>query len=95
MRTALCSGCLLEETVDLSWRALWIDSDGDLVIAAPVKGGDLDFERPNTVFVCGQLCALRLTERYLHSGSFEQAHADALQLANAAREANDLFTELT
>lgn len=93
--TAFCSGCAGLQPFDAQWRAVWIDSDGDLVMTSPEKGGDLDFERPNTVFVCGQMCALKITERYLHSGSFEQAHATELQLAESACQPNDLFTELT
>ena len=72
--TAYCSACMRYEPVDTHWVALWIDSDGDLRVTAPEKGCDLDYERPDTVFACGQGSALALTERYLHHGSFTHAH---------------------
>jgi hypothetical protein len=83
-RTAYCSGCMQEELVDKSWLALWIDSDGDLRITQLEKGADLDFERPDTVFACGQGSALVLTERYLHHRSFLHAHDDAVEMAALA-----------
>jgi hypothetical protein len=83
------------EPVDKSWRALWIDADGDLRISSPEKGCDLDFERPGTVFACGEGSALALTERYLHSTSFLLAHALEVSSAEAARTPNDPFTDLT
>jgi hypothetical protein len=92
---AFCSGCICEQLVDAHWRALWIDGDGDLRITAPEKGCDLDFERPNTVFACGQGSALRLTERYLHAASFTLAHQTEVGIADLARLPNDLFLDLT
>ena len=73
-RTAFCSGCLRTQPVDAHWLALWIDGDGDLRVTAPGRGCDLDYERPGTVFACGQGSALVLTERYLHTRSFRLAH---------------------
>lgn len=91
MRTAWCSACMRFETVDANWRALWIDSDGDLRVGQPERGCDLDFERPNTIFACGEGTALVLTERYLHTRNFDAE----LALAEAAHLPNDLYTELT
>jgi hypothetical protein len=85
MKTAFCSACLRNEPVDKNWRALWIDSDGDLRITAPERGCDLDYERPHTVFACGEGSALALTERYLHSRNFRLAHEAEVELAEAAR----------
>jgi hypothetical protein len=95
MATAFCSGCLRIEPIDKNWRALWIDSDGDLCISSPEHGCDLDFERPRTVFACGQGSALTLTERYLHHTSFQLAHDAEIETADAARMPNDLYTSLT
>lgn len=95
MKTAFCSGCMRDQPVDANWVALWIDGDGDLRITAPEKGCDIDYERPDTVFACGQGSALVLTERYLHSRSFRLAHDAEVELADAARLPNQLFTELT
>ena len=67
---AYCSGCMRMQLVDAHWLALWIDSDGDLRISEPERGCDIDYERPDTVFACGQGSALALTERYLHHGRF-------------------------
>ncbi len=58
------------QPVSRHWRALWIDGDGDLICTLPERGCDLEYERPGTVFACGQGAALALTERYLHSHSF-------------------------
>jgi len=95
MTTAFCSGCRELQTVDPNWRALWIDSDGDLHITALEHAGCLDFERPGTVFACGEGSALRLTERYLHSCNFVSAHDAEISHADAARQPNDLYAELT
>ena len=70
MRTAYCSACQREELVDKHWLAFYIDSDGDYVATQPEHGCDIDYERPNTVFACGQTTALVLFERYLHTRSF-------------------------
>lgn len=96
MRTAFCSGCMRMEPVDANWVALWIDSDGDLLMTSPERGGSLDFERPGTVFACGQGSALVLTERYLHRANFQVAHTAEVEIAEAAYAPNtDTFTELT
>ncbi len=95
MRSAYCSGCMANQPVDENWRALWIDSDGDLRITALERSGDIDFERPGTVFACGQGSALALTERYLHSRSFTLAHDTEIAIAEAARVPGSLFDELT
>lgn len=70
---AFCSGCMCVQRVDANWRALWIDSDGDLIATRPEFECNLDFERPRTAFACGQGAALRIVERYLHAGTFELA----------------------
>ncbi|QHN04397.1 hypothetical protein FTO74_14270 [Granulicella sp. WH15] len=70
---AYCSGCMATQPIDANWRALWIDSDGDLLMSRPERDGDIDFERPGTVFACGQGAALCIVERYLHSGTFDHA----------------------
>jgi hypothetical protein len=88
MPTAFCSGCLRTQPVDRNWRALWIDGDGDLHITAPEHACDLDFERPNTVFACGEGSALALVERYLHSRSFQLAHYAEMELVSAAQLPN-------
>jgi len=95
MNTAYCSACAEFQPVDGNWRALWIDSDGDLRISALGRAENRQYDRERVVLVCGQGTALVLTERYLHSGSFEQAHAAELSLAQAAREPNNLYPELT
>ena len=91
MKTTFCSGCLREQPFDSQWRALWIDSEGRLVISQQER----DFERPEAVFACGEGSALALTERYLHSRSFTMAHASEIAIANAAQLPNDLFQDLT
>jgi len=72
--TAWCSACMRYERVDRHWLALYIDSDGRLITAQPERGCDIDYERPDTVFACGQGSALVLFERYLHTRSFALAH---------------------
>jgi hypothetical protein len=88
-----------EEPVDARWVALWIDSDGRLTMSQPEHGCDLDYERPDTVFACGQGSALVLTERYLHSKSFRLAHDQEVELAQLARIPNvpalDSFDQTT
>jgi hypothetical protein len=74
---AYCHGCGCVQAVDANWRALWIRSDGDLITTWPEHACDIDFERPGTAFACGQGAALRIVERYLHSGSFAPAAAPA------------------
>jgi len=64
-----------DELVDKHWLALYIDADGRLVCAPPERGCDIDYERPDTVFACGQGSALVLFERYLHTRSFTVAQA--------------------
>jgi hypothetical protein len=76
-----------EEPVDERWRALWIDSDGDLRLTKLERAGDMDFERPDTVFACGQGSALVLVERYLHHASFFHDSARAIKLGIMARTA--------
>ena len=71
---AFCAACFRVEAVTDKWRALHIDSDGDLLMTRPAAGGVLDYERPATVFACGEGTALALVERYLHSGTFDIAH---------------------
>ena len=73
-RTAFCSACMRFEMVDHHWLALYIDGDGRLICAEPERGCDIDYERPGTVFACGQGSALVLFERYLHARSFRIAH---------------------
>lgn len=80
---AYCSGCMRVEPVDAHWRALWIDSDGDLRVSALEHSG-VYFERSGTVFACGQGSALKLIERYLHSASFLLAHEAEVELAELA-----------
>ena len=80
VKQAYCSACMRTQAVDVHWVALWIDSDGDLRITRPEKGCELDYERPDTVFACGQGSALALTERYLHWGDFRLAHDAHLAL---------------
>ncbi len=58
MPKAFCSSCLCDRVIDHKWRAIWIDTDGDLVVSVPSKECDIDFERPGTVFACGEGCAL-------------------------------------
>ena len=94
-KTAFCSGCMRVEAVDAHWLALWIDSEGRMTMSLPERGCDIDYERPDTVFACGQGSALALTERYLHSASFRLAHDMEVELAELARLPNDLFPEFT
>jgi hypothetical protein len=70
-----CSACMRMQPLDENWRALHIDSDGDLVLTRPEKDGEHFYERPNTVFACGEGSALVLVERYLHTRGFDLAHA--------------------
>ena len=72
MARAFCSGCMSWQTVDSAWRALWIVGDGDLLVTHPEHSCDLDFERPDTVFACGQGSAMVLVERYLQTGCFDR-----------------------
>ncbi len=89
MRTyAFCSACMRDQVVDASWRALWIDSEGRLLISPPERGCDIDYERPNTVFACGQGSALALTERYLHRAGFDLAHPPQSQPGYTGSELN-------
>ena len=85
---AFCSGCVAIEPVDANWRALWIDPDGGLKITDPERGCDLDYERPNTVFACGQGSALALTERYLQSAGFSLAKPPQSQPGYTGEELN-------
>ena len=73
--TRYCSACFRDQPFDARWFALHIDSDGDLILTRPVMEGAIEYERPNTVFACGQGTALVLVERYLHCGSFELAQS--------------------
>lgn len=82
MRTAYCSACQREELVDKHWLAFYIDSDGDFVSTQPERGCDIDYERPNTVFACGQHTALVLFERWLHTRSFTAEHTTNLNRTN-------------
>jgi hypothetical protein len=75
MRKAWCSGCLTEQLVDHKWRAIWIDTDGDLIVSVPSKECNVDFERPGTVFACGEGCSLVITERYLSFNSLDVPQA--------------------
>jgi hypothetical protein len=91
--TAFCSAHLRDELVDRHWRALWIDSDGCLRTTRPELDCNLDFERPETVFACGQEAALILTERYLHSGRFDAAPEAHLTMPGSA--GTDNYADLT
>lgn len=66
-----CSVCDRTHEVDHLWRALHIDADGDLLLTRPERNGATEYERPGTVFACGEGAALQLVERYLQSGGFE------------------------
>ncbi len=83
---AFCAGCQTDRTIDRHWRALWVDSDGDFIDSMPERDCDLSYERPGTVLVCGQTCALRLYERYLDTGHV----VNALQYQPNAQ---DIFTD--
>ena len=86
MKTAYCSACMRDEPVDKHWLAFYIDANGRLVCAEPERGCDIDYERPDTVFACGQGSALVLFERYLHTRSFTLAHD--IHLNHAALQEN-------
>lgn len=66
-----CSACFQRHEVDARWRALHVDADGDLLLTWPELNGASEYERPGTVFACGEGAALQLVERYLQSGGFE------------------------
>lgn len=88
-----CSACMRMQPLDGKWRALHIDSDGDLVLTTPEKDGDNFYERPNTVFGCGDGAVLVLVERYLHTRGFDVAHA--LNLSTSGHTGEDLTSYLT
>ena len=70
-RVAWCGGCGALQQVDQHWLAFFVDSDGRLIQSVPEKGCDLDYERPGTVFACGQGSALIIFERFLHNHTLE------------------------
>jgi hypothetical protein len=88
--TAFCGGCLCEQPVDRRWRAFWVDSDGDLCSSRLEKDGDMNYERPGTVLVCGDGSALSVVERYLRDRSLDST----LNLI-PAHFSQESFAELT
>lgn len=62
----LCAACGKDEKVDENWVGLRISAIGELIIEHfPCNSGYEDV----CIFACGQLTALVLIERWLHTGS--------------------------
>lgn len=66
-----CQACGKVEDFDDRWFELWIDSEGACRVKPVTDAGTYHMQFRSDIFACGQLTALVLVERYLHSGSFD------------------------
>lgn len=71
-----CYACGKAEDFDGNWFEVWLDTKGQCVLA-PVSNPDDHNEFRDEVFACGQLTALILVERYLHTRTFNPAPTSA------------------
>jgi len=88
-----CHACCKAEDFDRGWFEVWVGSEGECVIQPVSDPADYHKQFRGDTFACGQLAALVLVERYLHSGTFNPpapTEATAPALANS-----DHFAALT
>jgi hypothetical protein len=65
-----CHACGRPEDFDSNWFELWVGSEGECVIQPVSDPTDYHKQFRGDTFACGQLSALVLVERYLHTGTF-------------------------
>lgn len=64
-----CHACRKMEDFDTSWFELWIDIHGNCTIQRVIANYEPQFEED--IYACGQMTALVLVERFLHTGTFD------------------------
>jgi len=65
-----CHACCRVENFDLGWYEVWIGSNGECVLQPVSDPTEYHKQFRGDTFACGQLPALVLVERYLHTGTF-------------------------
>jgi len=71
-----CHACSAVHDFDGGWYEIWIGTGGECVLQ-PVCDPATYHERfRGDIFACGQLSALILVERYLHSQTFDPPAPD-------------------
>ena len=70
-----CHACCKAEPFDSGWWEAWIDSEGRCVVQPVSDPADYHKQFRGDTFACGQLSALVLVERYLHTRTFDPAPA--------------------
>ncbi len=66
-----CYACGKVEEFDGNWFEVWIDTKGQCVVTPVVDPAEYHNEFRGDIFACGQLTALILLERYLHTRTFD------------------------
>lgn len=67
-----CHACgKFEDMLHGGWFELWIGSDGECVVQPIPEPLNYFPQLRGETFACGQLSALVLVERYLHTGTFD------------------------
>jgi hypothetical protein len=70
-RQRWCHACGKVEDFDDRWFELWIDAEGSCRVKPVTDAGTYHMQFRSDIFACGQLTALVLVERYLHSRTFD------------------------
>ncbi len=87
-REVFCSACMRMRPLSQRTRALHVNLRGELTISQPEHMGIAEYERPGTIFACGDGDVLVLVERYLHTRGFNAEHA--LHLSAPGHTGHDL-----
>lgn len=66
-----CYACGKAEDFDGNWFEVWLDTKGQCVLAPVSDPDEYHNEFRGDIFACGQLSALILVERYLHTRTFD------------------------
>ena len=68
-----CYACGKAEDFDAAWFEVWLDDKGRCVLTPVTNPVEYHNEFRGDIFACGQLSALVLVERYLHTRTFNPA----------------------
>lgn len=78
-----CHACGKVEDFDANWFEVWIGSDGECTIHPITDPSQYSKQFRSDTFACGQLTALILVERYLHTRTFDPAPSTELEYTPA------------